>query len=195
MTTKTRAQTNGKVEVNTETGELIDCPTCADAREAAQRAEVTIAGLEHEIRSLAYKLEEAKRDKDAEAREHDLWDRALDLHALWCAAAAEAEGKKKKRNKLNGERFWMVLPFLKGDGIEMCARAIVGRCFHHYSDQRPNGSTIYYNEWERIFGNKGKGCTARSNFEESVNRAPTDWRQRIARLAPDLDLEAKLSDG
>ena len=175
----------------TETGEII-CERCTERiaalgeadtmlgqRDAViKKSEVEIAGLQHEIRSLAHKLEEAKRDREAEAREHDLFDQAMDLFDLWRRAAAEAEGKKHKRNKFSGERFWLVLPFLKGEAA-LCQRAIIGRCFDHYGAdgklRRANGSAIHYCEFERIFKD-------RKEFEESVKRCPADWRERVRRF-------------
>jgi hypothetical protein len=182
--------------IGAESGE-IECPSCMERiaangelrselnqlRQELERAEVQKAGDAHTIGSLSYKLEELKRDKEAEAKEHELWDTILDLHSLWRHAAGEAEGKSKpKRSQLTGERFWLALPFLKKHGERMCQRAIIGRCFDHFTGKRGNGSPVHYLEWERIFGSKGQGATAAANFEESANRAPKDWEERLEAL-------------
>lgn len=181
----------------------ITCGTCVEldaqlaevrgelgaANLANEKAEVEIAGLQGEIRSLSFKLEQLKRDKEAEMRGHDAYDRIMDLFTLWLRATemcersyGERKTKAHKRGTLTAERFFKVLPLLTKHGPEICQRAIIGRVYHHFASQRPNGSTIRYCEWERIFGNKGAGATVAGNFEESANRAPDDWKERADAL-------------
>lgn len=149
--------------------------------QALAQADIQVAGLEHEIRSLSYKLEELKRDREADARAHELWTPALDVFGLWRTVTGKIEGKNR-RIQLSGERFYLVLPFLKSEGEGECQQAVIGRCADHYTSTRQaNGSTIHYWEWERIFGSMGQGQTARSNFEESRDRAPDNWQRWVVK--------------
>jgi hypothetical protein len=159
--------------VDAETGEVLTegCPGCVVRDD-------TIAGLNRKLNGTLAELGALKRDKEQEAREDGLWPKATRLFQVYCRMTPKKNGAP--RDLYWGfERFEMVKPFLKKHGEEMCLRAIVGRVFDHYKSQRANGSTIHYHEWERIFGSKGDGATAASNFEESCNRAPADWKDRL----------------
>lgn len=159
----------GQRTIDTATGEVTqECPTCAELAKNVARQEAEIAGLQRDIRGWAYRYDQLRRDLEAEAREHDLYDTALDLFAYW----REATGRKGCR--FSADRFYMVLPYLQKDGVERCQQAIDGRVADHYTAQRKNGSTIHYHEWERIFGKR------RSDFEESCNRAPIPYRPKRA---------------
>lgn len=116
-----------------------------------------------------------KADKEARAQKSPLWPKAVQLFQLYCCVT----GKPDKPRKLtwNAERFDLVRPLLEKHGAEMCVRAIMGRATDHFTAKRANGTTVHYHEWERIFGSKGNGQTCASNFEESCNRAPADWRE------------------
>lgn len=178
--------------VNEQTGE-VECASCVEAESELKAAlhtldqtEIKLKGAERDLNSWRVRFEELRRDKEAEAREHELWDAALDLFDLWRKATARAAGRKKpSRAKFSGDRFYLVLPFIKRYSVEDCQRAIIGRAFDHFTDERKNGSTIHYFEWERIFGSMGQGKTADANFTESANRAPKDWRQRVEKLMND----------
>jgi hypothetical protein len=135
--------------------------------------ETQLKKAEMDANRWRWKHEELKRDKEAEARKDALWPQAVRLMLLYNRLTAKSPDKPRKL-ALNHERFDMVRPFLKKHGIAMCERAIVGRVFEHFTGQRANGSTIHYYEWERIFGNLGKGSGIQ-NFEESCNRAPLDF--------------------
>lgn len=188
--TRRRAPTLDEARgIDPQTGE-IECADClslqgslAESKAALEAKAVELAGAERDLNTWRRRFNELKLDKEAEAREHEAYDTALDLFSLWCRAAGEAEGKDKPKGaKFSAERFRLILPFITNDGTDLCVRAIVGRCFQHFFQRRDNGSTIHYLEFERIFGSKGQGNTARDNFEESANRAPKDWRQRAEAL-------------
>lgn len=148
------------LRVVTEDGEVLDeCPGC-------KHREDVVAGLERDIRGWAARYQELKRDKDREARESDLWDDAERLFKLWRRATG------RKRCRFSTDRFYLVEPFLRRDGFERCAQAVIGRAFEHYTVQRKNGTTKRFHEWERIFDSRGE-------FEESANRIPKDWRERL----------------
>lgn len=180
--------------VDSQTGE-ITCSTCAAAgaeiaelrseraamADALDRREAEVSGLERDIRGWAYRYRELERDKEAEAKEHELFDVACDLFDLWRAAAGEAEGRAKpKKSKFSAERFFLILPMLAKDGVDLCRRAIIGRTFDHFTAPRKNGSIEHFHEFERIFKD-------RKEFESSANRAPADWEDRAARLDPNRE--------
>jgi hypothetical protein len=166
--------------VNTETGESVPF---VDQEVAGLQAEIQmlrdqLKGADADVNRWRHKYQDLKRDKEAEAREDALWPNAVRLFRLYCRLTGKPDKKtgewKPRKLTWNWERFEEVRPHLQKHGLAMCERAIVGRVFHHHSDQRPNGSTIHYYEWGRIFGNLGKG-SAIENFEESCNRAPLDF--------------------
>jgi|GEM_PF-4858549 len=141
--------------VDAETGEIPDdCPSCKILREQ-------LAGAERDLRAWRSRYAKAVRDKEAEARSHDLWKDAEKLFSYWRRRTG------RTRPQFTADRFWLVLPFLLKDGADQCRRAIYGRAYDHYEARRKNGSIIRYYEWERIFGSRGE-------FEESVNRCPSD---------------------
>lgn len=137
------------------------------------------------LKSLEAKLRKAKRDREHEARGSDLWPIAERLFAIW----KRATGNKSPRSQLTADRFELVAPFLRGaeqdtittepgpprNALEDCCAAIIGRVFDHYSVVRANGSTKRFWEWDRIFGSA-------DNFEDSRDRRPRDWRQRLAQI-------------
>lgn len=127
-----------------------------------------IRGLHRDVKAEHRRYENLKRDKNREAREHQLWPLAVKLWRYYCRLTGS-------RAKFSGERFFLVLPFLEDEGAELCQRAIDGRVAEHFSTTRRNGTTKHYWEWERIFGSMGQGKTARDNFEESANRAPLPY--------------------
>jgi hypothetical protein len=162
-------------------------------------SEDKVEGLKGTVASQAGLIAELRRDRDAEARGHDLWPVAERLFAIWKAAT----GNTSTRSTLTTDRFEILLPHLKGaegaelshdrlDGpprnrLEECAAAIVGRVFEHFSDQRSNGTTRHYWEWERIFGNGRTGRRGKESvgaLEESMARRPRDWRDRLRDLDP-----------
>ncbi len=176
---------SGTVQVDTATGTVVkDCEACPELAAQLDQERSKLKGAERDINAWRVRYEELRRDKEAEARAHELWDPALDLFNLYNAAAGYYEGRGKPKGcRFSAERFWLILPFLKAEGPEMCQRAIIGRCSDHHVGQRKNGRPIHYDEFERIFGAKGKAATARDNFEESVRRVPKDWRRRVEALS------------
>ena len=168
------------VEFDPRTGEIIEraCPKCLDLKDK-------LKGAERDLNGWRARYADLQRDKERDARADELWPEATNLFRLYC----HLTGKPGKPRKLtwNAERFELVRPFLKKHGPEMCARAIIGRVSDHFTSQRANGSTIHYHEWERTFGSKGQGQTCASNFEESCNRAPADWKEQRAALLAKLE--------
>jgi hypothetical protein len=65
----------------------------------------------------------------------------------------------------NAERFFLVEPFVKKHGVEMCKRAVDGAAFDPFVTTRRNGSTKRHDGFDLIFRSVDK-------FEEFANRAP-----------------------
>ena len=163
-----------------ETGEVHTCEHCAPLR-------TEVEGHLDNIRGLNYKLSKLKRDLDAEARADKRWPVGKRLFIIW-QRVTERPGTKWK-----WDRFGLVEGFLK-DGstgpdealldpgpprndFEKCAAAIIGRGLDCFSTKRKNGKVQKFNEWERIFKNSGE-------MDESMERRPRDWRERLAELDP-----------
>lgn len=148
------------LRVVTEDGELLDgCPACAEHED-------TIAGLERTIRSQAGTIARLSRNRRAEAEAHADWPVVEQLFVVWQKLAG------KPRCAFDWKRFELAQPFLSKDGYEVCLQAIVGRTFDCYVTKRKNGTSKAFNEWERIFADRGE-------FEDSANRRPDDWRDRV----------------
>lgn len=168
------------------------CPACGqiiapDRMLAELRDQVD--GLLTEIKSLAAKNRELKRNRERTAKRSAAWPVAERLFVIWVAASGRnPEAKNCPRFRL--DRYERIERFLR-DGsdapavlegpptndFERCAAAIIGRCFDHFQTQRPNGSTKRFHEWERIFADSGE-------FDDSLERRPRDWRTRLADLDP-----------
>jgi hypothetical protein len=145
--------------VDTQTGETYDEHPELKAKDDE------IRGLQRALAAESRRYENLRRDKDAEAREHQWWEKVQDLFKVWQQLTGHT------RCEFDGTRFWLVEPFLrrKKYGYEICVRAVAGRIYDHYSTPRKNGSVKHYWEWERIFKDSGE-------LEESANRAPKGWR-------------------
>lgn len=167
-----------KLRVVNPDGELesIDVEQLQSALESAEQA---IEGLEHEIRSLAVKNTQLKRDRAREAKASQNWPAAVEAFAYWKAMRTERTGRAS-RSTLTVERFFLVDPYLERDGLPVVKLAIDGAEHDPYRADRPNrnGSLEIYDGWETIFKNRGA-------FDRHVNRAPIE-RIRAVREAGDL---------
>jgi hypothetical protein len=144
------------IEVDSETGEVVE-PTC----EGCQRRDDEIAGLQRDIRGWAYRYRELERDKEADAKAHKHWPTALELHTYW------RECCNHPRCEFDADAFYLIEPFIRRSGIEMCKRAIDGAAYDHWVTTRRNGSKKRHDGFDLIFKN-------RTRFEEFVNRAPRE---------------------
>lgn len=149
-----------RLRVVTDTGELLD------QHPDVARLEDEIRGLQRALRAECRRYEELKRDKDAEARAHELWPKAMACFEAWKTAT------NHPRAVWTADRFWIIEPWLrkKEYGLETCLRAIAGIAFDCYSVQRKNGSTRYFNEFERCLADA-------KSIEERANAAPRGWRE------------------
>ena len=132
-----------------------------------QRLEDEIRGLERALRAESRRYEELKRDKDAEARAHQLWPKAMACFEAWKKATDH------RRAVWTTDRFWVIEPYLrkKEYGLDTCLRGIAGIAFDHFSVQRKNGSVRHFDEFERVFADA-------KSLEERANAAPKGWRDQ-----------------
>lgn len=137
---------------NLKTGEISDCEGC---REAAH----IVAGLEATIRSQAATISRLRIDKERDARNHPRWNEVREVFEYWQRHC------RHPRCKFNAERFWLLLPFIEDEGVELCQRAIDGAAYDPFTTPRKNGSTKRFDDIELIFRNRQK-------YEEFCNRAP-----------------------
>jgi hypothetical protein len=161
--------------VDTDTGEALD------EHPEIEALQVIIKGLERDVRTWIKRYDELKRDKEAEAREDNLWPVAVRIFQAWQKSTAQVRreaGEKRsatmrENSVFDAERFFLVRPYLKNKnhGPEYVLRAVAGIAFDHWAPRRANGSRKRYDEWERVFKNVGE-------FEERAASAPRDWRER-----------------
>lgn len=154
--------------VNTETGEVHEkCPGC-------QVKDDEIEGLQGTIRSQAAKITALKRDREREAREHQLWPVAVEVVRVWRVMCRHG------RASFGAAEFELIRPILQekryGKDLEerklMCLRAIAGAAFDPFISQRRNGSRKRHDDLDLIF-------RSRSKFQEFCNKAPADWLERL----------------
>jgi hypothetical protein len=145
--------------IDRDTGEALDeHPELADLR-------VVIKGLERDVRTWIRRYDELKRDKEQEAREDALWPQAVRVFQAWQQATGH------HRSVFNADRFFLIQPFLKKYGPEICLRAVAGIAYDCFSVKRKNGTVRRFDEWERCFAGA-------KEVEERANAAPVDWRER-----------------
>jgi hypothetical protein len=144
--------------IDPATGELVnECPQCLELQDQLE-------GAQREIRSWRSAYANLKRDKEKEAREHPSWPDAVKLFGEW------QQQCNHPRAKWSADRFFVVEPFLRQDGFEMCLRAIAGAAFDPWRSKQPrrNGTHERFDDFGTIF-------KSRKTFEAMCNRAPRGW--------------------
>ena len=143
--------------LNPETGEITEqtCPYCAVKDDE-------IEGLQRDIRGWAARHAALKRDKEAEARAHKYWPVAVELFQHW------QEVCNHPGCDWDADRFFLVEPFIRKNGRDLCQRAIDGAAYDPFITTRKNGTKKRHDGWELIFRERGK-------FEEFANKAPAGW--------------------
>jgi hypothetical protein len=130
--------------VDADSGEVLDsCPNCA--------------GAEKEVRAWRVRYANLARDKDQEARDHDLWPKAITLFSEWKVATG------KVRSKWSADRFWLCEPYLRNDGFVLCRWAVWGVAYMPNRKQLPDGNYEVYQDFELPFRSRG-------HFERYTNR-------------------------
>lgn len=143
--------------VDTRTGEWR--PLSDVKAEVTQAMQDQLDGAEKEIAGWRTRYGNLKRDKEKEARQHELFPTAMEVFALWRKLC------RHPKSSFSAERFEQVRPFLERHGRELVERAIRGAAHEAYETRRKNGSIKRHDGWELIFRNDDK-------FEEFANRAP-----------------------
>lgn len=157
------------VHVDPATGERIDNYSCPDCK----ALEVDNRMLERELRGKRAHINRLEADRDAEARQHELWPRAVRLFDIW----REASGHL--RAEWNSERFWLCLPALKKFDDYWIERAIAGIAYDPFTKPARNGRTIRYDKWETLFGKT-------ANVGVYAERAPKGYEPPPAAEVTDL---------
>lgn len=157
--------------VDTQTGEVVEHDEqCEGCRQLA----VEVEGLEEAHRSAMAKVRLLRRDKEAEARSSEYWPAALEAFNYWRTETGHG------RTQWSVDRFHLLEPYLKKDGLEMVKLAIDGAAFNPYKASAPNrnGKVEVYDGLETIFKTRGA-------FERHCNRAPVE-RIRAVKEAGEL---------
>lgn len=120
-------------------------------------------GLDETVRSQGAKIRLLRRDKEAKARRDALWPDAVELFTYWKVCTGHS------RTDFTVERFELLRPFLKKDGLAVCRLAVDGAVYDPYHADKPNrnGHIEVHDHLETIF-------KSRAGFERHVNRAPRE---------------------
>ena len=139
--------------VDTETGEFVaDCPGCKSRDDE-------IRGLNRDLSAWRLRYADLARDKEREAELSEYWEAAEQVVDYWRKTC------KHPRARMSVDRFFLIEPFLRKDGIDLCRRAIDGAAFDPYTTTRRNGTVKRHDGLELVFRDRAK-------FEEFCNRAP-----------------------
>jgi hypothetical protein len=165
-------QSARKLRIVDEHGEVLPgCPNCAELDDQ-------LAGAEKEIRAWRARYAELKRDRDHDAREHNLWGKAVALFTEWRIAT------NHMRSGWTGERFWLCQPYLQRDGFVTCRWAVWGIAYECNTKVFPTGYVERYDSWELCFKNRG-------TFERYVNRGYQNPTARESFAEAELEERAK----
>lgn len=160
--------------VDPQTGDFAEVD--GDPLERIRRLEAELAeataeneGLVREVRSLVVKLRNAERDRDRAARRSELWPAAVEAFTYWRTLTG-----RTSRTQMTAERFYLLEPYLKRDGLDAVKLAIDGAAFDPHTADRPNrnGKVERYDSLETIFKH-------RAAFERHVNRAPRERLRQV----------------
>ena len=101
------------------TGELApDAPTYAQLQAEVDEMRLELEGLQEAHRSAMAKVRALRRDKNAEAHDHELWGLAIALFNEWRYATGHM------RSRWTADRFWVCQPSLAEYGFPMCRYAV-----------------------------------------------------------------------
>lgn len=167
--------------------ELDECPGCARRDAVIAHGTDENEGLVEQTRSMAAKLRKARRDKEAEMKEHGLFPKVKEAFEYWLV-----ETGRTKRTRLDPKRFDLLEPFVKKDGLEMVKLAIDGAVYDPHKADRPqrNGKVEVYDGLETIFKHRGA-------FERHVKKAPVERLREVrdsggfGEAYTDVDLRVK----
>lgn len=129
-----------------DNGEITEqaCPHCQEKEDA-------LVALERKYRSAMAEITRMKRDAEAEARQHHLWDEAQAAHEWWRLACWHPG------TKFAAEEFYQALPRLRErNGLQQLLQAIAGAAYDPGSRRMKNGNLEIYDDWELITRSKKK---------------------------------------
>ena len=128
--------------VDPDTGEITACPHCIEW-------ERTYAELERKYRGALAQIGNLRADKDAEARQHELWPAAVGLFEFWKKAT------RHPKARWTADRFWTVQRFLAAEnGPNECRwalRGLLGSDYHMKRGEYEKRKGPRYDEFERPF--------------------------------------------
>lgn len=169
---QTRAQPHLRLVVDGGTGEIVEetrsCPNCQELQDQ-------LDGAAKEIRGWRTRFAKLSREKESEAREHQLHHQAEALFKHWQIKTGH------RQSKWSAERFFEAEPLLRKYGLEVFERAIDGIAFNPYTKVRKNGTVQRYDRWATL-------CKTFCGFEEYACRAPQGWTPTL-RIAPQEPVE------
>jgi hypothetical protein len=155
--------------VEAETGEFLNDHVCT----GCQAREAEIKKLTTEGRSWHRKFLIATTNRDQEARDHQLWSKALTLFAEYRIAT------DRPKVGWDAERFWLCQPYLEADGFPTCRWGVWGIAYEPNRKQLPSGLWEVYNDWELLFRNRGTfERYVRRGFMNPEARAQFDLREQ-----------------
>jgi hypothetical protein len=130
-----------------ELEELDECPSCKE--------------YERDVRRKNAQITQLKRDREAKAKQSEIWPVAHALFDYWRDRCGH------KRTQWNLDRFEQAAPFIERHGEDMCRLAIEGAAFDCFTTERKNGTIKRHDDWGLIFrpGDPDK-------FDEFVRKAP-----------------------
>lgn len=149
--------------VDPETGEITQCAGC-------HNWERTYHELEKKYRGALSQIGKLRADKEAEARQHELWPQAVELFDYWKFRT------KHKKARWTGDRFWIVQPFLDREGFRDCRDALIGLLgsdFHMKRGEYAKRKGQVFDEFERPFSSQG-------DFERFREMAPQPHPDTVA---------------
>lgn len=126
---------------------------------------IQVAGLEKALRGERLAHAKTRAEKEKEMEDSPEFEDVNFLFAFWRRI------HKHPRAVLDLARYRNVLPHLKKEGVEMCARAIAGKAWDNaHPASFKKGDDKIYDDWELIFRD-------RSHFERYCNIAPKNWKE------------------
>lgn len=153
--------------IDNETGEIREhvggCASCLALQDQ-------LDGATKEIRAWRTRYAMLKRDKEKEAEDSSLWPTAVNLFQQW-----RKEGHHP-RSQWTSERFYLVEPFVRRHGTELCEQAIRGHVFDPYTCRRKNGTIKRFDSWDLLWRDE-------AHFEEACNKCPKPDRRTIRIVA------------
>jgi hypothetical protein len=135
----TAAPSSPPLRLLDEHGEIHEsCPGCIEW-------EQTYRELERKYRGALSQIGNLRADKDAEAQAHQSWDKAVAVFWEWKIATG------RMRSRWSADRFWLVHPYLRDDGMAFCRAAVWGIAAHPNRKEVTPDYFEVFNDFELCF--------------------------------------------